>query len=363
MDLNGLELKIFDAAVPEERQAWLRVWESWPQREVFAHPGYVTLYSDEGASRACCAVLESSGASVLYPFLMRDISVEEYWEPSIGPVVDLTSAYGYGGPYVWGDELGGIADAFWSRFEAWALQERVISEFVRFALYPATLPGYSGVKEERLQNVVRRLDLPADDLWMDFKQKVRKNVKKAQRSGVVVHRDASGERLEDFLRIYESTMDRRDASRQYYFPRSYFERLQEELTGHFMYFHAVAEDRVISTELVLVSAENVYSFLGGTDREMFALRPNDLLKYEIMLWARQQEKKRFVLGGGYQENDGIYQYKLAFAPDGAVPYFVGCRVFDQDAYTALLRKKRGGDDDSGSVDNLSRGGYFPAYRA
>ncbi|HLL82213.1 MAG TPA: GNAT family N-acetyltransferase [Longimicrobium sp.] len=351
-------VRVLDAADEAERREWLGMWEAWPQREVFAHPDYVALYAEEGAGSARCAVLRSGAASVLYPFVQRDLRVEKFWDPSVGPASDLISPYGYGGAYVWGDAPAELAARFWAGFDEWARREKVVSEFVRFSLFPEILLPYPGTREERLQNVVRSLDLDEERMWMDFEHKVRKNVKRAQRSGVTVELDPHGARLDDFLRIYQSTMDRREADSRYYFPRSYFERLQSGLPGQFMYFHALLGGEVVSTELVLASAENVYSFLGGTDPESFATRPNDLLKHEIIRWAAGEGKRRFVLGGGYQPDDGIYRYKLAFAPGGATPYRVGYRVLDPELYAALSRRRPGEP-----VPDAASGGYFPAYRA
>jgi hypothetical protein len=129
-----------------------------------------------------------------------------------------------------------------------------------------------------------------------------------------------------------------------------------------MYFHAIHDGRVISTELVLVSAENVYSFLGGTDSRGFEMRPNDLLKYEIVLWAKRQGKRRFVLGGGYKTGDGIYRYKLGFAPHGSMPYYVGCRVLRADLYDKLVKNKEALARSKGD-EWFPQTGYFPAYRA
>ncbi|MEP6622104.1 MAG: GNAT family N-acetyltransferase, partial [bacterium] len=207
--------------------------------------------------------------------------------------------------------------------------------------------------------VVRDLELSMDQLWMMFEHKVRKNVKKAQRAGILVEHD-EGERLESFLSIYQHTMDRRDAHERYYFPREYFERLHATLPGQFRYFHAIREGSVLSTELVLVSSENVYSFLGGTREDAFEHRPNDILKHAIMDWAVSQGKRHFVLGGGYAPDDGIFRYKLAFAPDGRRPFYVGRRILLPAAYARLVERRtllRREHEDAPSSS-----GFFPAYR-
>lgn len=353
--------RVLDANDPAELADWLALWQSWPQREIFAHPQYVSLYLEEG-QRALCAVGESDSAHVLYPFILRDLTRECYWPAKPVSGFDIISPYGFGGPFAWGLTEEAFSKAFWSAFDRWAAEKPVISEFIRFALFSSEGFGYPGEREEVLKDVVRDLFLTGDALLMDFEHKVRKNIKKAERSGITIEEDASGRRLQEFLGIYKHTMDRREAGRQYYFPRSYFEKIPLELPGQFRYFHALHQGRVVSTELVLVSEENVYSFLGGTVDDAFDWRPNDLLKYEIIKWAQRTGKRRFILGGGYQRDDGIYRYKLSFAPRGVVPFFVGRRVISPDLYEELVRRRSRLHREEGKLWAPSPG-FFPAYRS
>ena len=87
--------------------------------------------------------------------------------------------------------------------------------------------------------------------------------------------------------------------------------------------YVVHEGKIISTELVIYGTENAYSYLGGTDRDYFDVRPNDYLKYEIIKWAKAKGLKNFVLGGGYGADDGIFQYKLCLAPHGEYDFYIG----------------------------------------
>ncbi len=354
--------RVFSLEDPQGLSDWIRLWESWPQREVFAHPGYVEIFSqDEG--RPLCACWEGEEGRVLYPFILRDLTTTPYAVRRLGPATDVTTPYGYGGAHCWdAPDADRLAARFWPRFDAWARHSGVVSEFARFSLFADRLLPYPAAQIEERRNVVRDLRLDEDALWMDFKHKVRKNVKRALRSALDVEIDSSGARLDDFLQIYRSTMQRRSAQPEYLFPTELFERVHERLPGQFAYFHAVHEQRVVSTELVLVSAESVYSFLGGTQEDAFALRPNDLLKYEIMRWAKRQGKHWFVLGGGYEPDDGIFRYKEAFAPRGAVAFRVGRRVLRQDAYDALV-EARNDLAHPGVPAPRAREQFFPAYRA
>lgn len=355
--------QVWNAADLQDFQKWVAFWEAWQEREVYGHPNYVKLYADGKNSYAFGAVWKSTDVYVLYPFILRDLSVEPFWSPEVGSAADIITPYGYGGPFVWGEgDIEGTINQFWANFDAWATQQNLVCEFVRFTLFRDTKLKYPGEQQEKLQNVVRSLESDQDLLWMDFKHKVRKNVNKARNSAVYVELDPIGEKIDDFLHLYQHTMQRRDASVGYYFPRTYFEQIHQDLPGQFMYFHAIHDRKVISTELVLVSANNVYSFLGGTDSSSFDLRPNDLLKYEIILWAKKQGKNRFVLGGGYEVGDGIYQYKLGFAPGGVMPFFVGYRVFRTDLYNKLIENKKALAEAAGG-EWVSQPAYFPAYRA
>ncbi len=330
------------------RARWEAIHAAWAGREVFAHPAYIELFASP-RDRVLAAFAEHAGGWILYPFILREVA------PG---TTDITTAYGYGGAY----RNGTPPDDFWPAFDAWARSQGVVSEFVRFSLFEDTLAAYPGEREDKLVNVVRELAPSADEIWNDFEHKVRKNVNKARRSGITIEIDSTGARLDDFLRIYEATMDRRDAQRGYYFGRSFFEAINASLADQFVYIHALLEGRVVSTELALVSAHNVYSFLGGTDESAYEHRPNDLLKHELILWAKAAGKSRFVLGGGYTPDDGIFRYKKAFAPAGMLPFRVGHRVLDPARYDALVAARI---TEAHAIDPawVPEPGFFPAYRA
>jgi hypothetical protein len=351
---------VWDAAIEEDRRAWIHAWESWPQREVFAHPGYAELFSGD-TDRVLCATRLSGDGGILYPFIYRALPDGLSIGPDLAGAADITTPYGYGGPYAWGTGDLTVQEEFWAEFHDWAGANGVVAEFIRFDLSPEATLEYPGVKVARSRNIVRSLDLDDDAMWMDFEQKVRKNVKKALRSGVTIEVDESGEHLSQFLTLYHGTMERRDAADGYYFPRDFFESIHRELPGQFAYFHAYLNGAIVSTELVLVSERSVYSFLGGTDSSAFAFRPNDLLKHEVIRWARGRAKDWFVLGGGATPEDGIERYKRSFAPDGAVDFFTGQRVLAPTTYEELVAERKSQLASLG-IPWPDATSFFPAYR-
>lgn len=353
--------QILDASRAVDSEMWIRFWSMSPEREIFAHPAYVQLYCN-ATSNAYCATFESPEGYVMYPFICRDVRRELFPDVSMNPVWDIITPYGYGGPLAWGyTHSETLAKTFWTHFDTWAHEHSVITEVIRFALAKETLLPYYGTIEEKMNNIVVDLQPSEETLWMNVEHKVRKNVKRATNSAVHIVADPDGKQLDEFLSVYCGTLDRREAKAQYYFNRTFFEKLNETLRSQYMYFHAIHNQKIISTELILVSEHTIYSFLGGTYRDAFPVRPNDLLKYEIILWAKRNGKTKFVLGGGYEPNDGIFQYKRSFAPQGILPFYIGCRVFNPDVYAMLIETKKKMEKTKG-IAWTPQDAHIPAYR-
>lgn len=352
---------ILDSSKSADFKAWMNIWNLSPEKEVFAHPSYLKLYSNED-NKGCCAIFESDEGYVLYPFIVRNLKNEKFFDLELPICADIISPYGYGGPYAWDyKDLDSLSQKFWGYFNEWATDNNIVSEVIKFNLFTDDFLRYPGSKEEKLKNIVVDLNHDSDSLWMSFKQKVRKNVKKARQNNVVITRDETGVRLKEFLSLYYQTMQRRSAAQNYYFPVSFFEQLNCDLKGMYTYFHASHDGRLISSELALFSRNRVYSFLGGTSNDDFNLRSNDLLKYEIINWAKDRGKSKFILGGGCQPNDGIYNYKLSFAPKGIVPFSIGWRIFHDDIYRLLIERK-GALFKGLGLQWEPKHGFIPEYR-
>lgn len=351
-------LMILRAAETEERKAWTELWSSSPIQHPFAHPEVCALLGPaEGTLMA--ATMSLGGGRVLHPFFLRRID----GGTTAGPTrCDLISPYGYGGPLHWGfADVDEAARLFWTEFDAWAEDKGVVSEFLRFSLFAEEVLPYPGPIRQRQVNFVRDLTVTDDELLSLSAPKVRSNARRAVREGVTIEIDTQGELLDDFLRIYLSTMERRSSAAWYRFDRLFFERLQAALPGRFAYVCARHEGRVVSADLVLLDRDTGYYFLGGTDAEAYSVRPNDLVKVEVMRWLRTLGRHRYVLGGGVSAGDGLERYKRGFAPQGGIAFRTGERVLDRRRYDELTEAARRRAETGGSAWD-SDDDFFPAYR-
>ena len=340
----------------EEGGRWNSCVRSFQNYDVFYLHEYVLAFMNENEKNGVPVLLyyENGADRAINVVFKRDVALDEKMQGKIavGEYCDLVSPYGYGG--FWGS----ITDyeALNRTYHAFCISQHYICEFVRFELFSDYHAHYDGEVETRTHNVVRNLEISLDEMWMDFKQKVRKNVKKANNNHLEIVIENTDEHLQDFLDIYYSTMERSNAESEYYFSKEFFEILNS-MSDNIMYFHVIYEGKVISTELVIYGAENCYSYLGGTNRAYFDLRPNDFLKYEIIKWAKEKGLKNFVLGGGYGADDGIFQYKTCLAPKGIVDFYIGRKVFDDENYKKLVNIRA--EENPGCLES----GYFPKYRA
>lgn len=352
-------VEFLDAAEPRARAAWLELWDRWPHREIMAHPDYVRLFA-RPQDRVVAATWQREGGGILYPFILRPLSAEP-WGAAAGRACDLTNAYGYGGPFAW-NVTEAETQAFWAHFDEWARTQEVVTSFDRLSLFPEQLLPFNGEIDLKGANIVRKLDQPESEIWAEYTQKVRQNVNRARRLGLVVTADPSGERLDEFMDIYTATMTRRNATAGYFHPRSFFESLIRDLGPHLTFFHLDWKGRALSSEIVLHSAQSSCSYLGGARTEAFELRANDLFKHEIITACRNAGKKALVLGGGYRGADGILAFKKSFAPKGEVPFNLGKRTYDAALCQKLAEERRAWEKSRG-IDWIPDPQHFPVYRA
>lgn len=335
-----------------DKELWNKTVKSINGYDVFYLNEYVDAFMREDESNGIPILLyyENGDDRAINVVFKRDVSKDHHFVGKLeeDTYFDLITPYGYGG------FLGEISDygSLNNAYSQYCMDNGYVCEFVRFELFSDYYRHYSGETETRTHNVVRNLEDPQDVIWMDFKQKVRKNVKRANTYGLEIIIDKSGTYMEDFLRIYYGTMQRSDAEEQFYFKKSFFEELMSMENA--VMFHVRFEEKIISTELVLFGEENCYSYLGGTDSKYFYTRANDFLKYEIIKWAKEKGLSNFVLGGGYGADDGIFQYKMNLAPHGIKDFYIGRKIFDEGAYQELcnLRENAGLND-----------AFFPKYRS
>jgi len=334
---------------------WNDIVKSFIHYSVFDIREYQIASCQNKFDKPVLLLFEHEEQRAMITFLVRDVANDSNFSEVLAKqkYYDISSIYGYGGM---------ISDSDFypvSEFFDYCKDQGYISEFVRFNLFSRYRDNYPGIVESNSHNVVVDLEQSIESIFAGYDRKVRKNINTALRNNLITIEDSDFQYLDAFLRIYYSTMERNCASSHFYFSREYFDTISHMKKQNASLFHVMKDEVIISSELVLFDNNCAYSFLGGTDSNYFALRPNELLKDYIIKWAHSQNLKKFVLGGGYGEDDGIFNYKKFFSPDGVVNFYIGKSIIDAEKYDFLVKLH----NESSKIREMSNNLFFPLYRA
>lgn len=327
-------LKIYTAEQNEE-------WDKIVDNEIIHFTrNYCKAFMEHGDGEPVLFYLENKYSKAYQIMFKRKI------ETSLGEYYDLISPYGYGGWIIEGE----YDSSLFNEYIEYCQENNIVCEFERFDLFRTDISKYYGDIKFISHNVVKKVDVSDEEIFDDMERRARKNIRKALKNELSVLIDENLEYMDKFKEIYYSTMDRNNASDSYYFNEDFFNTLTRE---NCKLFHVISDNEIISTELVIYDKLCSYSYLGGTIDEFFNLRPNELLKYEIMKWSHKQGLRYFVLGGGYGGDDGIFNYKKGLAPHNIYNFYVGSRIFNEEIYNQLCDEKEVGQEST----------FFPRYRS
>ncbi|TDE29153.1 GNAT family N-acetyltransferase [Flavobacterium ranwuense] len=296
---------------------------------------YLTVFSGGMQDLICFSFLSSTGQVIIMPGYLKPIVVNN----KITDYFDFSTPYGYTGPVFSSGITQSDIKEFWETVDQWYLDNNVVTEFVRFNLSGNHI-SYSGQVFPTMLNVKGEI-IDEDKQWTSFDHKVRKNVNRAKReslSSKIFFNEIDDATILDFHSIYIKTMERTNAQEQFFYTLEQFKIFVNNNRNNVAICTIYFEEIPISAELLLVSDDTIFSFLGGTNELYFDKRPNDFLKVEALNWARNHNKKYYVLGGGYGFEDGIFKYKKSFFPNDVVKYYTGRKILNKDIYDELVEK-------------------------
>jgi CelD/BcsL family acetyltransferase involved in cellulose biosynthesis len=359
---------LLDATLPEDRTEWISLWSTSKVRRPHDHPGFLESMCLTGERAMAIACLLDGRLLSLYPFNVLDLAQLPFvQELANRPGADTVSPYGYGGATYEGDgaDRQTAVELLEGALRSFFAQLNVVSEFVREDIFAAHLtPRHDGERLVQQQNVVVDLKVAMEERWLRYAPKVRKNVRRAEEAGLRVDIGHVESFVEPFLCIYHKTMARRHADDHFFLAREKLQLLHDSLqpAGGLEYALVFLQERVVAAELLLLSTDTLYSFLGGTDADYFALRPADLLKHEVIAWGHRRGLAHFVMGGGLKRGDGLFRFKRAFEPGGLMDFCVRRVVWNREQYDSLVADREKWEERKGRTWRPEPG-FFPAYRA
>ena len=144
-----------------------------------------------------------------------------------------------------------------------------------------------------------------------------------------------------FRNIYYKTMDRNKAGGYYYFDDAYFEKLLAGFGDKIVEVDALYEDRVIASNISLISGETIYIHLSGTLDEYLSLSPAYILRYGLTQWALDKRFRYIFHGGGRGsgEEDSLYLFKKQFGKKTSFDFYITEKIWNSEGYKEAYRDK------------------------
>jgi sugar O-acyltransferase (sialic acid O-acetyltransferase NeuD family) len=359
LEIVGYELACFDLKTATDIEIYKENLRNFKGYDAFYKIELFSIKNTETEQLKYFVLKKAGEVLALMPFALRKIIIRD----QDTTYYDVSSFYGYSGPLFNDKIIDKDLDCFWYLADSWYQKNKVISEFIRFNL-EGNYNHYSGVLYPTLHNVIGDIANDEEEQWTSFPSKVRNNYRKAIANGLeakIFHKNINESLIAVFYEIYISTMKRNKAETDYFFSLKYFTNLILNNPDNTLLILICRDNIPLSTELILLNQNIMYSFLGGTVAEYFDLRPNDFLKMEAIKWGRKNGYTQYILGGGRANDDSLYKYKKSFFPkhDDLV-YYTGRKIINEDMYEKLVTLNLKNTYKIKELDITND--YFPLYR-
>lgn len=332
-----------------EEEQWDTVVRTFPKCDVYYHYAYAHACELHGDGTPLLFLYEGRDGALCYVALKSDIALfpklKGYLEPNT--YFDLSTPYGYGGPLVRGRYSEELVKDFVNELKKYCNAHNIISQFFRFHPLLGNHTIFQNYTTTILEKQTIYMDTLSEEIiCQNLTSKVRGEVKKAKKDGVTVMMD-SGEHIDEFIKVYEETMDKNHAQEYYYFDKGYYSYLFENLKDNLCVFYALYDAKIIGASIFLYNQEFMHYHLSGTLNAYRNLGVSKLILYEAAMFAHAHQLKKLHLGGGIQKEDSLFQFKKHFNRNGILDFYIGRMIFNQDIFDKLvgIRKKNDSEFD------------------
>jgi len=315
-----------------------------------AEYGYAVAEEEGGTWKN---IHDSSGEWQL-PLVFRQISGTDF--------IDAATPYGYAGLHI--DER--LSDdkikQYWKETLSILKRERVVSVFLRFPPFiPQQSEQASKLEGLTVAKVARTVLVPtgADEImWSRMTRTARNKVRVAKKAGCSVEIvEASPRVINEARSLYEQTMHKVRATKNYYFGDDYYINLAK--LGAQLHIARVLDSggTCVAASFILSDHRFAHYHLSGSGGTVPGLV--NLLLWRVFQWAANNGMKAVHLGGGLTDGDSLFKFKSSFGGD-VLDFALGKSVIQEDVYHFLVAKRA--RELQLSREELASRSFFPAYR-
>lgn len=344
----------------DESDKWDSIVKSFRNYDVYYLSGYTKAFKLHGDGEPTLIYYHDEEIRAINVVVIRDIAEDKRFKDKIETksLFDVTTPYGYGGFIIEGIPNESNIKRLNEEYSDYCRSKNIISEFVRFHPVLKNSKINSEIYEVIDLGKTITMDLISkEQIWNDLSSKNRNVIRKAIKSGVEIYWGRSPELIDEFIPLYNATMNKDDATDYYYFNKEFYKSVLEDLRYNSLIFYALYDQKIISMSMILFGNDNMHYHLSASDREYQSLAPTNLLLYEAACWGCENGYKSFHLGGGLgSKEDSLFKFKKAFNKSSETYFSIGRKIFDQEKYDELIETRlRENEFDADTT-------FFPKYR-
>ena len=300
------------------------------QKDIYFTESYVKLAAGKDEV-PLCIICEECEKTMLLPFLRSEF---EFF-------FDFETPYGYGGPISNNNDNEWNEKALKEIIKYFA-SENYLAGFLRFhpLLNNSELCRNNFTVIDARKTVAIDTSVDEEKIWMtQISSKNRNMIRKAEKNGLAFERDNEFKYIDDFKKLYSSTMNRLDADDFYYFDDIYFKRFVEIFNGKGFLGCIKKDNEIISAALFMYESSWGHYHLAGSNRDYSSLGANNLLLWKVACEMHKEGVKEFHLGGGTNsdEENSLFKFKHSFSPN-TKQFSIGKIVFNKEAYEHICNK-------------------------
>lgn len=323
---------------------------SFQNHDIYYLNGYVKGFALHGDGEPKLLYYEANNLRAIYVYNLRPLGSGWF---------DIITPYGYGGILFDGDISESNKQSFEAAFETFMKDNNIICNFVRYHPLLQNANDMRSLTQVIDLGKTIAIDLSSEDIiWNNITSKNRNMIRKAEKNGVTIEHSHDLAIFDDFIRIYNETMDNDNADDYYYFNDSFYESIHKDLNKNYEMFYACYQGKIIAMSIILYCNGMMHYHLSGSLFEFRNLAPTNLLLYKAACWGCKQGFRIFHLGGGFGSGeDNLFKFKAAFNRNSGIQFSIGKQIFNQYMYEKLVNIRINEDS---SFDTDSR--FFPLYR-
>jgi hypothetical protein len=323
----------------------IALWRGWLDHyeriDVCHMPEYHQAYETRlTGGKALLWNYTSQGDYFSYPFMLAPVTLKFGNDTRPTGLYDISGVYGFSGPLASTDNRDFLNEA-WARFDQWAHEQKVISEFIRFSVF-ARNSIYAHPKCELQQNrpiSISNVNTDTDKYFETLPSKTRNMIRRAQKEGFVAREVEIKKHLSTFRTLYEETMDRNSAPGFFAYDDDYYRKLLS-LPPNEIGLHAVfKEDKMVAAAIVLLQKQFAFYHLGASELASSRLGAGNLMLFEMITASAGKGVTFFNVGGGRSTaaDDALFTFKKNNG-NAVDIFYIGKRVLQQDIYEDLAHQ-------------------------